>query len=110
MCPLSPHSDDEGDQSTDSGEAAAVVVKKKIWKEREQLNVLFMKPEVLEGWGIGVTPQIILEWAGVWRRDSNSKVPMFKQTTSTRRADIRVEFSGIIIVLIAAPHAIHKFI
>ncbi len=101
MCPISPHSEDE-DEDCDG--AAAVVVKKRIWRDREQLNVYFMNTEILEGWRIGVTPEKILEWASVWKRDpdpdpnskdsKDSKVPKFKRTTRIRAADIRVDFSG----------------
>ncbi len=93
MCSIAPHSEDEDEDCIDG--AAAVVVKKRIWKDRKQLNVYFMNTEILEGWRIGVTPEKILEWASVWKRDSkDSKVPKFERTMRIRRADIRVDFSG----------------
>ncbi len=96
MCPISPHSEDEDEDYIDCDRASAVVVKKRIWKGREKLNVYFMNTEILEGWRIGVTPEKILEWASVWKRDPdpNSKVPKFERTMSITRADIRVDFSG----------------
>ncbi len=103
MCPISPHSEDEDEECIDGDRAAAVVVKKRIWKDRERLNVYFMNTEILEGWRIGVTPEKILEWANVWKRDpdpnskdsKDSKVPKFERTmTISRRTDIRVDFSG----------------
>ena len=78
-------------------QAAACVVKEKLWKDRQVLRVFFMKPgsEVLEGWkceGKEMTTEMIMEWAGAWQQAPSA--PQFEVAERVVRADIRVKFSG----------------
>ncbi|XP_064383890.1 uncharacterized protein LOC135332901 [Halichondria panicea] len=75
--------------------AAAVVQCEKVWKGRETLKVHFMNPKVLESWGIGVTPEQILDWANeAWWKGEDSNVPKFKPCEVLNKVDIRVKFAG----------------
>ncbi len=67
----------------------------KVWKGRETLKVHFMNPKVLESWGIGVTPEQILDWANeAWWKGEDSNVPKFKPCEVLNKVDIRVKFAG----------------
>ena len=78
-----------------SGAAAALIVKSKVWEGRQVLRVYFMNPKVLEGWkceGKKMTTDMIMEWAGAWEQAPSA--PQFEVTPKVDKADVRVKFSG----------------
>ena len=80
--------------------AGACVVKEKLWAGRQVLRVYFTNPEVLEGWkceGKKMTTEMIMEWAGAWAQASSA--PQFTVTKRKDKADIRVKFSGSLVLL-----------
>ena len=84
----------EGSDQIDSAPSSpvaqsAVVCTGVIWKGRGTLKVHFLNPEVLEGWGRGLTTGTILDWARTW-----GDFMEFEETANRKKADIRIEFSG----------------
>ena len=57
-----------------------------------------MNPKVLEGWisseGTKMTIDLIMEWVSVWEQAPSA--PQFKATSNVKRADIRVNLSGVV--------------
>ena len=82
--------------------AGAYIAKTKTWLGRQTLSVYFMNEDFIEqhGWRCGLssmTVDTIMAWANVWNSPGYEKIPRLVRTdlsTQTRRADIRVQFSG----------------
>ena len=90
FCGRPPYCDprSQTDGPCPGGASAAVVRRSVVWK-RNVLRVYFQNSEVLKVWGL--KEETIIKWAKAWR-----EVMLFEETTNIRRADIRVEFSGIL--------------
>ena len=69
----------------------------KVWAGRQVLRVFFLNPEALRSWGL--TTEIILDWAAVWQQQEDEKIPIFQKCFAARKVDIRVGFSGTVIML-----------
>ena len=69
----------------------------KVWAGRQVLRVFFLNSGVLTGWGLDV--DTILEWAAVWRQTDDDRIPLFQKCTTSKKADIRVMFSGIVLFI-----------
>ena len=73
---------------------SAHMYRNKIWASRQLLKVTFLNPELLFQWGL--TVDNVLDWANEWNSDDSDKVPKFVKELQTKRADIRVQCSGVL--------------
>lgn len=88
--------------SDSEDDADGWAVTSKVWKDRCELRVYFLDPEILQDdeWKVGycdspprpMTINHILNWAGEWNKHEGG-VPKFVKAESAEESDIRVSFS-----------------
>ena len=84
-------------QQSPSAAAGAYIRRSKLWRQKI-LKVHFINPEDIQYWRCGgdaMTTTTIMAWAvGAWNSPFYANIPKFVVTDSTRKADIRVQFTG----------------
>ncbi len=71
----------------------------RIWHGRSVLKVYFMNPEKLVEWKCETSIGTIMSWASTWTSPHYPQIPRFEETEDTKKADIRVKFSGDLLCL-----------